>query len=244
MSTIQESVAKLLSGKRDTLSSEQCAEQIEKITKRLEVIRARTADIHSWPTGRGKFGLEREKIAETGSPEDLIALNREEELLSAEDISLCHQRDALRKRKETAINEEAPGLAKAAIKRLGPALKLVEVAKTACDKATAKLEDIQAEIAAARRTADLANVDCPHIKYKLFEQLAVALNWYWFESYEPLQPQNGSRALHRRRIILTDYKPEMKPIFPTLGQAGRDQWAAEAPARRKAQKKREAYVKE
>ena len=241
--TLQSQIAKLL-GKRDTLSSEQCTEQIEKITKRLEELRSRAYAINSSPTGRGNLGPEREKIAETGSPKDLIALNHEEELLSAEDSSLCFQRDALRKRQATAINEEAPGLARAAIRKLGPALKAAEAAKVACDKSTAKLESIQTEIAAARTTADLANVDCPHVKYKIFEQLARCLGWYWFESYQTVEPQNGSRALHRRRMILTDYEPELKPTFPTLGQAGRDQWAAEAPARRKAQKKREAYVKE
>ena len=215
MSTIQESVAKLL-GKRDTLSSEQCAAEIEKITSRIGEIRARSKEISSSPTGRGNLGPEREKIAETGSPADLIKLNQEEEILDAEDSSLCFQRDALRERLKKAVIEEAPGLAKAAIKKLGPALKVAEAAKTACDKATAKLEDIQAEIAAARTTADLANVDCPHVKYKIFEQLARCLGWYWFESYQTLEPQNGSRALHRRRMALTNYRPELKPIFPDI----------------------------
>lgn len=241
--TLQSQIAKLL-GKRDDLNSEQCTEHIKAITSRLEELRSRAYAINSSPTGRGNLGPEREKIAETGSPKDLIVLNHEEELLSAEDSSLCFQRDALRKRKETAINEEAPGLAKIGIKKLPAALKVAEAAKAAHDKATSKLESIQAEIAAARRTADLAGVDCPFVKYKIFEQLAHALGWYWFTDYQPLQVENGTRALHRRRMLLTDYQPELKPTFPTLGQAGRDRWATEAPARRKAQKKREAYVKE
>ena len=242
--TLQATIAKMLT-KRDSLTSAQCTAEIEKIGKRREKILARTAAIHSWPTGRGKLGPEREKIAETGNPVDLIKLSEEESLLEAEDESLCTQREVLRERLKKAVIEEVPGLARAAIKRLPAALKTAEAAKAQHDKATAKLEDIQAEIAAARRTADLAGVvDCPFVKYKIFEQLAHALNWYWFQSYEPLQVENGTRALHRRRMILTDYRPELKPVFPTLGQEGAYQRAIEAPAMRKAQKKREAYVKE
>ena len=69
--TLQATIAKILT-KRDSLTSAQCTAEIEKIGKRREKILARTAAIHSWPTGRGKLGPEREKIAETGNPVDLI----------------------------------------------------------------------------------------------------------------------------------------------------------------------------
>ena len=206
MNTIQETVAKLL-GNRDKLTSKQCEENIQQISERLEEIRSRTADISSQPTGRGKLGPERERIAETGSPQDLIKLDTEEQLLEAEDSSLCYQRVALRKRQETALIEEAPGLAKSAIKRLGPALKAAETASAVHIKATAALEAVKDEITAARRTANQGGIKAPAVKTDDFTRLAELLGWHYTPSHI-VHEDNMRLALKTRRLELTDWQPE------------------------------------
>lgn len=202
MSTIQEKVAKLL-GKPDQLTSIQCTDLIEKISARLEKIRARVADISSESTGRGDLGPERQRIAKTGTPAELLALEDEERLLNAEDISLCAQRDALRKREEKAQIEEAPGLAKAAIKRLGPALKAAESTSAAFTKARAKVESIQIEIKEARRKAIHAGIEAPPVKPDDFDRLAAMLNWVWTPEMPEHQKGNRNIALKMRRRDLT-----------------------------------------
>ena len=54
----------------------------------------------------------------------------------------------------------------------------------------------------------------------MFERLAYALDWYWFSSYTPRDKKNGSKALHRHRMALTDYSPELIPVLHDYTDAG------------------------
>ncbi len=214
--SLQQKIAGLL-GKRDSLTSSVCVENIEKISVRLEKIRARTArtaDIHSWPTGRGKLGPERERVAETGSPSDLIKLKQEEELLEAEESSLCHQRDALRERLKKAAIEESPALVKVAIKKLGPALKSAETATRSLAKSTAILESVKDEIRTARRTATDADIKAPVVKPDDFDRLAELLGWNY--SKPPfISESNVRNARSDRRAELTGWMPD-QPAEPEM----------------------------
>lgn len=218
---IQATVAKLL-GKRDTLASKECSEQIKAINERLAEIRARDKDISSDRNGRGDFiGATRQRISLTGTPEDLIKLNTEEQLIEAEDISLCSQRDALQEREKKAVIEEAPTLVKAAIKKLPAALKAAESTKAAYDHAITSLEGLHIEISTARRIAlhdgqshagpAPQGLSCPAVTLEQFERLAHMLRWY--KEDQPAIVGNNRAVIQRNRLALTDYKPDRIPVF-------------------------------
>lgn len=233
---IQQMGAKLL-GKRNELTSKECADQIKATTKRLEIIRARDLEISADLNGRGEFiGATRQRVAETGSPAELIRLDTEAELLEAEDSSLYAQRVALETRQKKAVIEESPALVKAAIKKLPAAMTAAEAAKVAYDQAISKLESLQTEIESGRSTAlhggqehagiaPAAGLACPSVSLELFERLAHCLKWY--ASDHPPAVGNLSRTLRRHRLTLTDFAPEREPIFQDISDiAVRDREAA------------------
>jgi hypothetical protein len=210
---LQATIAKLLASKRDSLTSPECHKQIAAIGARLEEIRARLAAIDREPAASGKLSSERKRIAESGAPEELLELDREQDLLEAEDLSLCTQREALRERMQKATIEEAPGRVKAALKRLGPALQAAETAAAARAKAIAELSALQVEISAQRRIAKDGGIDAPAVSDADFERLAVSLNWNYEEKHIVFK-ENVDSTRRLRRMELTAWRPK-QPAEPS-----------------------------
>lgn len=206
---IQSTIAKLLQ-KRDGLTAEQCRQQIEAIATRKQQIDERLAAITGTVSGYSGLPPERKRVAETGTPAELLALDAEEQLLDAEADSLSIQRDALRERLARALVEESVPAAKAAIKRLEPALKAAEVARAKADQAKAELLSIEGEISSARDTAVRGGLECPGVTVELFNRLAEVLDWIGRPS-AAVYPENLAAMLKQRRMKLTDWRPEVDP---------------------------------
>jgi len=193
---LQTENAQLLA-KRKSLSAKKCGEQISKIDARLKGIDARIAEI-AVNIGYDEPGPERKIILETGSPEELLKLNAEQQLIEAEQQSLYAQHEALLKCKESAAISEAPGQAKVALKKLCGVLKAAEKTRAAHEQNLAQLEVHRAELAAARTIADDGDVKPHALGPHEFNCLADLMGW---------NSGNSQQLTKLQRRTLTDWKP-------------------------------------
>jgi len=191
---LQTENAKLLA-KRSTIPAKKCGEQISKIDARLKEIDARVAEIDV-NIGYDEPGPERKIILETGSPQELLELNTELDLVEAERQSLHAQYEALLKCKTSAEISEAPGRAKVALKKLCAVLKAAEKTRSAHEQNLAQLEVHRAELAAARTTADEGDVKPHALGPGEFSRLCQLMGW------------SGNQNIARlQRMHLTDWTP-------------------------------------
>ena len=166
--TLQQTLAKLLS-RRDKLSSQQCTDELDKIDGRLAEIDARSLLIDR--NFGGAPGPLLKAALETGTPDQVLALRREAELLEAERASIEAQREALEERRQQAISEEAVPTCRASLKKLPAAVTRLEALAREAIEARAELELLTEVFSSARKVALDGGQEPPAMEKALFDRL-------------------------------------------------------------------------
>ena len=154
-------IARIL-GTDKTSPAEEIRRGIEQLEARHKAIDTRLAEIQRASPVNGGPGPERRSVLHTGTPDQLVELDREAERLTAErDQQLPHQRAELDKRLEKAEAEEAAERLPATIKRLPAALDKHDKALAALKAARVELDELVSRITTDRRKAgnDAPGVD-------------------------------------------------------------------------------------
>lgn len=206
--TLQQALAKLLN-RRDKLTSEQCDAELAKIAGRLEEIDQRSLEI-DYNAG-GRPGPTLKAALETGTPQQVLDLQRECELLEAERASIEAQRDALRERREKAISEEAVPRCKEVLRKLPAAVSRVERLKAELREARAELDSATEAFGAARKVAADGGQQPPAMDRRLFDRLMDA---------------RGTNA-EGRALVLTPWTGELLPHVAAARELDRKRWERE-----------------
>lgn len=170
--TLQQALAKLLN-RRDKLTSQQCTDELAKIDGRLEEIDQRSLEI-DYNFG-GRPGPTLKAALETGTPQQVLDLQRECELLAAERASIEAQRDALKERRQHALSEEAVPTCRDALRKLPAAVSRVEKLTRELAEARAELDAQTGAFSTARKTAIVGRQSPPAMELGLFDRVMAAL---------------------------------------------------------------------
>lgn len=134
--------------------AQEIRQALAQIDQRARHIDQRLAAIQRGSAINGGHGPERRRALETGTPDELIEMDREFERLIAErDQQLPAQAEALRKRLEAAEADEARERLPTRIKAIPKALDDYERAAAALKQAKAALDDAVSNVIVDRRTA-------------------------------------------------------------------------------------------
>ncbi|MDZ4729808.1 MAG: hypothetical protein SH820_07690 [Xanthomonadales bacterium] len=217
MTNIQQRIAKLLS-KPSALTHSDCEDQIRAAGNRIEEIRTRVGLIDNDTNASGRWPAERQRIAEVGSPQELIALDQELELLGAEENSLVAQRDALRKRSAAAQAEESLDRTAAALLKLPKALEATERALEASAAAVHGLTLLKEEISAQRAIGIQGGLDSPTMPPDQFDRLAACLGWLDHKIGNITYPENIAKMVRHQRNALVNDGEKHAPTMLDSGQ--------------------------
>ena len=165
---------------------------ITELEARRKAIDTRLAEIQRASPVNGGPGPERRSVLQTGTPDQLVELDREVERLTAErDQQLPHQRAELDKRLEKAEAEEAKKRLPARIKALPGVTEEYSAAESAYLKAKAALDDAVSGIGVDRRTA---GDDSPTVPAETVERIARIRGWLE-------DPRPGRFNMNRSRLF-------------------------------------------
>lgn len=181
MKNLSDKIAKQL--ERKLSSSDITALTAEAGTRHRELV----AHLNRASTISGR----RELVLAT-DPAKRLDQEREDMLLEAECERLYEQLSTLRERHRLATIDEAPARAKAAIKRVGPAAKDLDAARSAYRDARNRLQAAVGELRTSRNQIPLA------VRYKValdretFDRVADLLDW---ASLDPMMIKISRREL-------------------------------------------------
>ena len=150
----------------------------EEIRKALDVLAERAKSLHAElePIQRANarnnigHGAERQRLLEHGSPEDILELDKREDLIRAELQQVPAQQEALRRKLDEAEKVEAQGRLPKRIRDLPKAIAKHKRAQEALAQARSSLDEIVTGITTDRNTI---GDDAPGVEPEVAEQVAV-----------------------------------------------------------------------